>query len=101
LAWWGRSDEAPHGTGRLDLKDLIAKAPSVPLTGQVRVGRKRLIEHLESEIDWSDGTERADQAAAALRTLVDSAKPIPLTDDVRFDPTEALALLAKLRGDVS
>ena len=99
---WGsgqRDDELPGGARRLDLAKLISNAPSVPLTEQVRINQQKLVEYLDSEIEWSEDSDRARDAAAALRALTRNAKEIPLTDDIRFDGTEALRLLAQIRGD--
>jgi hypothetical protein len=73
----------------------------VPLTDDVRVERKEFEVCLAEERSWSDQSERAREAADELQQLIERAKPIPLTDQVRFDGKKAHRLLAQLRGNAA
>lgn len=92
---------ASPGTGNEehDLGALLANAPPVPLTDEVRVEPREFATRLMWEMDRAEGTEASRKAAAGLQALVDDAKPIPLTDQVRIDGRKARDLLAELRGE--
>jgi hypothetical protein len=92
---------APDGTQEEhDLGALLANAPPVPLTDEVRVNPKEFSTRLMWETDRAEGSDATREAAAGLQALVDDATPIPLTDQVRIDGRKAARLLTQLRGDL-
>jgi hypothetical protein len=70
-----------------ELDALVAAAPVVPLTGEVRVDRRRAI-----------GLARELQFGAELVQLFEDARRVPLTGQVRIDREQAAALLARARS---
>ena len=84
------------------LDDLVHNAKPVPLTDQVRLQRDELREAVAA-IDAAlapDVRRRAEAEGLLerLEAIVEGAKPVPLTEQVRFDKDDLYEVLDALRG---
>jgi len=84
------------------LDDLMHSAPAVPLTDQVRVKPDELHDRVSDVLDHLSPEQRERANAAGLveelEALVQTAKPVPLTGQVRVDKDRMYELLDRLRG---
>jgi len=88
------------------LDELVRRAPPIPLTSQVRIDRSEiydsldLLRALEADAMRERGTAAFSNSLAVLDeldALIQNAKPVPLTTQVRVDRTEIYRLLDRLR----
>ena len=86
------------------LDDLVHNARAVPLTDQVRLPLDRLESAVRDVHDSLPPDVRtrleAEGLLERLDTLARDAKPVPLTEQVRFDKDELYEILDAIRGQI-
>lgn len=87
------------------VEELIHNAPPVPLTDYVRVNQRHLstmVTRIDECLPWNPGsssdTQELHRVLGRLRSVVDAAKPVPLTRWHRVDRNEVYDQLDQLRA---